>query len=133
MPSVSLAEVFSRLGLDQVDLMKMDCEGAEYPVLFNASDEVLGRIQRMVMEYHDNVTEFTHVDLERFLSIHGFQVQSFVNPVHDYLGYLYAWRKLTSMVKKFFRIFRDLCSDQSFLTLIMSNDGRAKRPRLSKI
>ena len=91
-PSVSLAEVFSRLELDQVDLMKMDCEGAEYPVLFNASDEVLGRIQRMVMEYHDNVTEFTHVDLERFLSDHGFQVQSFVNPVHDYLGYLYAWR-----------------------------------------
>ena len=92
-PSVSLAEVFGRLGLEQVDLMKMDCEGAEYPVLFNASDEVLGRIKRMVMEYHDNVTEFTHVDLERYLSAHGFQVQSFENPVHNYLGYLYAWRE----------------------------------------
>lgn len=91
-PSVSLAEIFDRFGLAQIDLMKMDCEGAEYPVLFHASGEVLSRIQRMVMEYHDNVTQYTHKDLERFLQAHGFQVQSFVNPVHDYLGYLYAWR-----------------------------------------
>jgi FkbM family methyltransferase len=91
-PSISLADVFERLVLDRVDLLKMDCEGAEYPVLFKSSDEVLGRIRRMVMEYHDNVTEYTHKDLESFLLTRGFQVQSFENPVHNYLGYLYAWR-----------------------------------------
>jgi FkbM family methyltransferase len=92
--SISLAEVFNRLALDRVDLLKMDCEGAEYPVLFKSSQEVLGRIQRMVMEYHDNVTEYTHTDLESFLVRRGFQVQSFVNPVHNYLGYLYACRNV---------------------------------------
>jgi FkbM family methyltransferase len=36
-----------------IDLLKLDCEGAEYAILMGASAESLARVQRIVMEYHD--------------------------------------------------------------------------------
>jgi FkbM family methyltransferase len=91
-PSVSLDQVFARLDMPSCDLMKMDCEGAEYPILFNASPESLRSIRRLVMEYHDNVSEYTHRDLAKFLADQGFSVKVQPNYVHSYLGYLYAER-----------------------------------------
>jgi FkbM family methyltransferase len=88
--SISLPQAFERLKIDQVDLLKMDCEGAEYAILFNTPANVLKKVHRIVMEYHDHITEFTHKDLERYLSDLGFIVQITPNYVHDYLGYLYA-------------------------------------------
>ena len=34
--SLSLADVFTRLDLMRIDLLKLDCEGSEYPIFFNA-------------------------------------------------------------------------------------------------
>jgi FkbM family methyltransferase len=33
-----------------IDLLKLDCEGAEYAILMGASAESLARVQRIVME-----------------------------------------------------------------------------------
>ena len=73
-------------------MLKLDCEGAEYNILFGAPDETLKRIRRIVMEYHDSLTSHTHRDLVKFLSEKGFHVQVTPNYVHDDLGYLYASR-----------------------------------------
>jgi FkbM family methyltransferase len=91
-PSISLAQAFQRLGINRCDLLKMDCEGAEYAILFNSAPEVLEKVQRIVMEYHDNVTQYSHADLESFLIERGFTVHSTPNFVHKTLGYLYASR-----------------------------------------
>ncbi len=91
-PSVSLAHALARVDGGRCDLLKMDCEGAEYPILFNAPDETLQQVDRIVMEYHDNVTAHTHQDLAAFLREKGFRVQVFPNPVHAYLGFLFASR-----------------------------------------
>jgi hypothetical protein len=72
--------------------MKLDCEGAEYEILFKAPDAMLARIDRIVMEYHDNATEYTHRDMARFLEGKGYQIAVFPNVVHPYLGYLSAKR-----------------------------------------
>ena len=90
--SLSLEDAFNRLGLEACDLLKLDCEGAEYDILFHTTASVLGRIDRIVMEYHDNVTANTHQDLVKFLVSKDFAVKTFPNPVHDYLGYLSACR-----------------------------------------
>lgn len=92
-PSISLEEVFNRLELTGCDLLKIDCEGAEYAILFYTPDVVLNKIQRIVLEYHDGVTEFNHQDLANFLSQHGFKVETFANFVHRDLGYLRALRE----------------------------------------
>jgi FkbM family methyltransferase len=91
-PSITLAQAFQRLGINHCDLLKMDCEGAEYAILFNSPPEALEKVQRIVMEYHDDVTQFTHAHLARFLVEKGFNVQSTPNFVHKTLGYLYASR-----------------------------------------
>jgi FkbM family methyltransferase len=91
-PAVTLAEVFQKLGIETCDLMKIDCEGAEYPILFNTPDAVLKRIRRMVMEYHDNAGPSTHRDLVTYLQERGFQVRVSPSFVHSYLGYLYAYQ-----------------------------------------
>jgi FkbM family methyltransferase len=92
--SLSLVDALARLDLDSCDLLKLDCEGAEYPILFGAPRSTLERIQRIVMEYHDNLTPHTHSDLIRFLHGRGFEVETYPNPVHPHLGYLRAQRKV---------------------------------------
>jgi FkbM family methyltransferase len=91
-PSISMADAFARLEITRCDLMKIDCEGAEYPILFNTPEEVLGRVQRIVMEYHDSLTQYTHRDMQEFLTSKGYAVRVVQNYVHPDLGYLYAWR-----------------------------------------
>ncbi len=90
--SVSLGDLLNTYELDVVDLVKLDCEGAEYDILLNAPAWVLDRIHRIVLEYHDEFTPHVHGDLVRFLEHAGFSVETFPNPVHPDLGYLRAAR-----------------------------------------
>lgn len=91
--ALSLADAFAMLKLESCDLLKLDCEGAEYAILFDAPQTTLEFVQHIVMEYHDNVVQYTHRDMARFLHECGFMVEIFPNPVHSYLGYLRAVRK----------------------------------------
>lgn len=91
--SITLVDILARLETKSCDLLKLDCEGAEYSILFGTPDTALMSIQRIVMEYHDNLTPYTHGDLTRFLNERDFQVEAFSNPVHPHLGYLRAIRK----------------------------------------
>jgi FkbM family methyltransferase len=91
--SLSLSDALTKLELESCDLLKLDCEGAEYSILLSAPSSVLERIQRIVMEYHDDLIPHNHGDLARFLREQGFQVETFPNPVHSNLGYLRALRK----------------------------------------
>lgn len=91
-PSLSLEDAFGRSRLAHCDLLKIDCEGAEFVILFNTPDTVLQGIERIVMEYHDDEEAYTHKDLVDFLASKGFDVKTYPNYVHPYLGYLYASR-----------------------------------------
>lgn len=96
--SISLSQAFDQLGITHCDLLKMDCEGAEYAILFHTPSQALSKVQRIVMEYHDNIATrpdgkpYTHQDLVDFLAECGYHVQVQTNLVHNTLGYLYASR-----------------------------------------
>lgn len=89
-PAITLDQVFDQQHIGQCDFLKMDVEGAEYPILFGAGDGTLRKIKHIALEYHDHTPAGTHQQLRDFLIAHGFAVQHRANPVHDYLGYLYA-------------------------------------------
>jgi FkbM family methyltransferase len=89
---ISLQEAFDLTGLANCNLLKLDCEGAEYNILLNTPDKILNRIERIVLEYHENCNGYTHKDLVIFLKSKGFAVSVYPNYVHSYLGYLYASR-----------------------------------------
>ena len=88
--SESINDLFSAAGIAHCNFLKMDCEGGEFDILLNATPRTLAKIHHICLEYHNNATSFTHVDLEEFLKSRGFSVRTEKNPVHDYLGFLYA-------------------------------------------
>ncbi len=91
-PAIALEEVFRINALSRCDFLKMDCEGGEFDILLKARPETLARIERICLEYHDGFTEFSHTDLVKHLQQNGYQVKITPNPVHGYLGFLYAYR-----------------------------------------
>lgn len=90
--SYSLKDVLRNFLVERCDLLKMDCEGGEYEILFFAEPESLKKIQRIVMETHDGITSYMHTDLIRFLQESGYRVKFTENPVHPDLGMLFAER-----------------------------------------
>lgn len=92
-PVITLSEVvFEKVG-KKINLMKLDCEGAEYEILFNQDAEVFTQIGRIIMEYHDLDSRRNHRALVSQLESQGYLVSRHDNPVHDDIGYLYAIRK----------------------------------------
>jgi len=90
--AISLRDVFRTNSLKRCHFLKMDCEGGEFDILLNAKPETLQLIDRICLEYHDGFTEFSHSDLVKHLQQNGYQVKITPNPVHSYLGFLYAYR-----------------------------------------
>lgn len=88
--AITLADALAALPGGRCDFLKIDCEGAEYDILFNAEADVLARIRRICLEYHDGVTDHSHADLVRFLEARGWSVRLEPSPVHPELGLLYA-------------------------------------------
>jgi len=68
----TLHQVFQEIGNDQeIDLLKMDCEGAEMDSLLGAAASTLGRCKRIVMEYH-TFAGFNINDVTQHLGDAGF-------------------------------------------------------------
>jgi FkbM family methyltransferase len=63
-----LSYLFELAGVERVALLKMDVEGAEHAAFSSVSASVLSRIERLVMEYHDNLVPGTLALLEERLS-----------------------------------------------------------------
>ena len=93
-PLVTLTDAFDKNHIKNVDLLKVDCEGAEYDILFNAGDS-LSIVQKMVMEVHEPKyfgipDKYTIDGLIQLLEEHGFTVR-FVRE-NRFQGYIFASR-----------------------------------------
>ena len=51
-PCIPLSEVFAEHAIERCDLLKLDCEGAEYEILYAVPEELWRRIDRICMEVH---------------------------------------------------------------------------------
>lgn len=73
--------------IPKIDFLKIDCEGAEYEILFSLSKEELQKIKKISMEFH-NYGKYTGKDLAKFLQKNGFKVKL----IHDgkMFGRIYA-------------------------------------------
>jgi len=88
--TVSLEDAFEQNAIDSCDLLKMDCEGGEYPILLNAPAHVLARIRRISLEYHKggDIQEVAQRLEKAGFSIKFDNAAPFVNA-----PLLYAWRE----------------------------------------
>ncbi|MDP1710367.1 MAG: FkbM family methyltransferase [candidate division WWE3 bacterium] len=70
---VTLKDIFKKHSLETLDLLKLDCEGAEYEILYETPPEILKRIKEIRLEYHLLPAKRANPDdLTDFLCRHGF-------------------------------------------------------------
>lgn len=72
--TISLAEIIDQNDIEQVDLLKMDCEGAEYEILMKAPKEALTKIREIRMELHPSRV-YARSDLVQHLEVNGFELR----------------------------------------------------------
>ncbi|MSR67569.1 FkbM family methyltransferase [Candidatus Peribacteria bacterium] len=75
-PMISLQELFQEQKIETCDYLKLDCEGAEYDILYALPESTMSRIRFMAIEYHHFSSERTHQPeaLRAFLEQRGFDV-----------------------------------------------------------
>jgi FkbM family methyltransferase len=73
--AISLPDLITKYGLSHIDLLKLDCEGAEYALLENLPSSLFSIIRNVVGEYHPN-TAANIGDLERIFRKEGYEFAS---------------------------------------------------------
>jgi len=87
-PCLTLSEIFKENNLDHCDLLKLDCEGAEYDILYNTPKEILDKIDQVAIEVHGGKNEKENLSsLKTFLLKFNFKLFQFEDKPHMLWGY----------------------------------------------
>jgi len=79
-PAMTLDAFTKAQGIDHVDILQMDIEGAEFDILLNTDKALLASIPQMMFEYHDAYANGrSHEDLLALLHGIGFKTQEYRN------------------------------------------------------
>ena len=81
--TISLKSLLLQYSLDHVDLMKVDCEGAEYKIIESSDEYSYNRIESMRFEYHGGADRLTN-HLLKF----GFRIKEYF-PDNERVGRIF--------------------------------------------
>ena len=70
----TLANIFMDEHIERCDFLKIDCEGAEEDILFNAPKGLFPKIKSMTIEWHDNLSKHGFEHFKEFLEKAGYRV-----------------------------------------------------------
>ena len=73
-PTISFEEFIKKNKIKKIDFLKMDCEGCEYDIFYNCSNETFKKIRYIAMECHNINGESKAHEMEEFLKSKGFNV-----------------------------------------------------------
>lgn len=77
-PCISLTEILVSNQLSKVDLVKVDCEGSEYPIIYETPPHVWEKIDRMAIEVHNLDKEKRNMAcLEGYLTSLGYTLKNY--------------------------------------------------------
>ena len=73
---IGLDDVLTEFALPRIDLLKLDCQGSEYEILFSAAPATLARVRSVVVECETfpGRADWSAASLGGFLEDHGFAV-----------------------------------------------------------
>ena len=87
--SIRLRDIFAMNNLKKINYLKIDAEGAEYDILLNTPAEIIRKVDKIVLEYHDYLNHgHDYKDLKEYLEGNGFKVE---------MGKNFLIRKIFSM------------------------------------
>lgn len=89
--AVLLENVLKKMGA--CDLVKMDCEGAEFQILETAPDSVFVDVPAFFLEYHEFTPDLRVTRLKALFEKHAFKVTLFPSRYDKRMGFLLAEKK----------------------------------------
>lgn len=102
--TISIEDIFKQNNIDKCDLLKLDCEGTEYDIIFNAQGGVMDKIEKIVMECHTpdffGITNplYSQENMLQHLNSLGFKTR--VKPENAMHGLIFAKRSDDKISKK---------------------------------
>jgi FkbM family methyltransferase len=91
-PCTTLAAILDNLDLEQIDLLKLNCEGAEYEILEGCPTDDFSRISNIRLEYHNlDAPGKNGESLSRLLRGRGYRIQRFTRYLNT-SGFIWAAR-----------------------------------------
>lgn len=88
--TTTLVDIFKENKIRKCNFMKLDCEGAEYDILFNAPKSIFKKIDEIAMEYHDFEMNNRSFTLAKYLKDLGYKVSLVRHNIENNIGYIYA-------------------------------------------
>ena len=87
--STTIEKIFNDNHINNFDFVKIDCEGAEYPIIDSIPDSYYKKIKKMIIEYHflDSKPELLQ-NLIKKLEKNTFA--TYKEFLHSGMGFLYA-------------------------------------------
>jgi len=86
----TLENIITKTG--KIDLIKMDCEGAEFEIIKSLSPETFAKIDAFVIEYHEYSIGNNPKDLKQILERNKFKVQLSQSKYDKRMGFIRAIR-----------------------------------------
>lgn len=87
--SISLQKLFDENKIEFCDLLKLDCEGAEYEIIKNLPSEYFKKIDKIIMEYHmSNIHSKLFTEIKEILSYQKFKIE--IRSSDLGMGFIYA-------------------------------------------
>lgn len=82
-PTIRLSDYLAQKGVSGIFALKLDCEGAEYEILYNCDPAILQRTKLILLEYHEitNDVGSNAAALCVFLAGQGFILEQSIAPV----------------------------------------------------
>lgn len=90
-PTTTLPDIMDSNSIEQIDFLKMDCEGSEGLILTSTPESYLKRVRKIAMEFHDNHSKINHDEIQKLLERAGFTTNLEWNGESP-IGYLFGWR-----------------------------------------
>lgn len=89
-PCISLKDIFDQHNIFHCNVLKIDCEGAEYDILYALPKTYFSRIQTILVEYHhySQAEKYTGKALLSFLENQGFHLQKIMKLAHQGTAWL---------------------------------------------
>lgn len=88
--TIIFSDILELYNLDEIDLMKLDCEGSEYAILYGMSDDQFSLVKNFSVETHPGQSgNQNHSSLVAFLKTKGYHLVDQMNS--DGTGYIWAW------------------------------------------
>lgn len=89
--SIKLIDIFEQNKIDKIDFLKIDCEGSEGLIFSSTNKKIWSKINKIALEYHDNVSPINHLQIIKILKRNNFNTRRI--PIGKVFGYIYAWKK----------------------------------------